>query len=61
MKPSFFGNRPNKLPESRERYQETEEMSKEYLDVSHIEIPETGGFAEEELPTMQKFLPFPHL
>lgn len=59
MKPSFFGNRPNKLPESRERYQETEEMSKEYLDVSHIEIPETGGFAEEELPTIAEVSPFP--
>lgn len=58
MKPSFFGIRSNKLPESHENNQETE-MSKEFLEVSHIEIPETGGFAEEELPTISEVTPFP--
>ncbi len=59
MRPPFFGNRPNKLPESHESHQETDGMSREYLDVSHIEIPEAGGFAEEELPVISEVSPFP--
>ncbi len=57
MKPSFFGERPNKISSSNENHQEN--MSSEFLDVSHIEIPETGGFAEEELPVISEVSPFP--
>ncbi len=59
MKPSFFGERPHKVPSSSANPQETDNVSGELLDVSHIEIPETGGFAEEELPVISEITPFP--
>ena len=63
MKASFFGTRPNKRgnePLSVQIKPAADASSaNELLDVSHIEIPENGGFPEEELPKIPNLPPFP--
>ena len=63
MKASFFGTRPNKRGNEPLSVQikpaAGASSANELLDVSHIEIPETGGFPEEELPKIPNLPPFP--